>query len=99
MIISPDGNAMQSATINARGWFSGEPEVVKRYPIPVIEHWKCPEIGCDGYMIFTGQIWPTSNPGHHHDCNKCGAAWAIHGAPYPRLVWEDKPDGDAGLPV
>ena len=90
MIIRPNGTPIaQSVSNNARAWFASEPETVKKKVVPILQHWKCPEVGCDGYMIFTGGVWQTNNPGYHHDCNKCGAAWALQEAPFPRLIWDE----------
>ena len=69
-------------------WFVGERKIEKKRAIPYYETWKCPEIGCDGMMVHTGQMWPTVNPGYHHQCNKCGVVWVTHDGAYPRMSFE-----------
>jgi len=69
-------------------WFVGEKRITKKRLIPYIEIWHCPELGCEGKMVYTGQVWPTVNPGYHHKCDKCQVVYATHSGQFPRMVTE-----------
>lgn len=71
-------------------WFIGEKNVEKKRLVPYREIWFCPEVGCDGKMIATGATWPTTSPGFHHRCDKCGVVWVIHEGTYPRVMFEEE---------
>lgn len=78
-------------------WYSGPIHKRKVVLRPVRESWVCPDPGCGGEMIYTGGMWPTGDPGYHHQCDKCGLARAIHKEHYPQIVyfstWDpDNPD-------
>ena len=66
-------------------WFLGEVKTRDEPLLPVLSRWLCPVPGCDGEMKYLGIQWPTSDPGYHHQCIKCGVQLACKGGYYPRV--------------
>jgi len=75
--------------INCGGcrWFNTKPMIEEQRMVPIQQQWKCPIDGCGGEMKFNGMMWPTTNPGYHHTCDKCGFTAAIHDIKYPRIIY------------
>ena len=70
-------------------WFNDEPNFKDERRRPVFRHWMCPDPTCVGEMKYTGQCWPTGNPGYHHKCSVCGAGYALR-AVYPRIEFVEE---------
>lgn len=66
-------------------WFAATPNVEMDASRRVV--WRCPIANCGGEMKFTGEVWPTGDPGRHHKCNKCGFTAAIKGAVFGVSNW------------
>lgn len=90
------GDAKFGNTIAGSRWFTGEPELRRQRKIPVEVRWICPHDGCGGEMKLNGSVWPMSNPGYHHTCDKCGFTAAVH-ARYPRIEYEDEAEESAPI--
>jgi len=60
-------------------WFSGEIDELDG-------DWICPEDGCDGKMYFNGRVWASFPAGYHHDCETCGASYALKEMRYNKPV-------------
>lgn len=68
-------------------WFRGEPTVTSENVAPVRLRWMCPMPDCGGEMHDTGHVWPTVDPGFHHQCDRCEFTAAIHGKKYPQIEY------------
>lgn len=51
--------------------------------------WLCPFCEGIGKMEWDYSIWPTGNPGYHHQCTRCKFRAAITGNTYPKVVEND----------
>lgn len=71
-------------------WYRGHQILVSKPVITIRTRWTCPIEGCGGEMFFNGAVWPMSDPGYHHSCNKCKFETAITGHKYPEVTFEDK---------
>ena len=76
------------STIAGSRWFKAQPIIREVRVVPYRQHWLCPIDG--GEMEFTGKIWPTGNPGYHHQCRICGFQAAITGGEFPRIVYREE---------
>ncbi len=60
-------------------------------PIPgsnfaVTISWDCPDILCEGSMVFTGESRMSRIPQRYHICSKCGRGLILHGgASFPMI--------------
>lgn len=75
-----------STTVKSR-WFNQVPKVELTADRRVV--WKCPTKDCFGEMVQTGMVWPTGQPGYHHQCNLCGFTAAVKGAVFGELESAD----------
>ncbi len=71
------------STITGSRWFNQTPNVACTSDRRVV--WRCPAQDCFGEMVQTGIVWPTGDPGYHHECNLCGFTAAIKGAVFGQL--------------
>lgn len=75
-----------STNVKSR-WFNQAPTVEWSADRRVV--WKCPTKDCFGEMVQTGMVWPTGDPGYHHQCNLCGFTAAIKGAVFGEVHTDD----------
>ena len=68
-------------------WFNRQEETREVAVRPVRVEWPCP--ACEvGTMVYTGEVWPTGDPGYHHLCSntECRFTAAVH-KKYPRIEY------------
>lgn len=87
----PEGADRFGVAVGGSRWFSG-PVMTHLEPVQAFQvRWFCPMPACRGEMRYTGENWPTGNPGYHHQCTVCKFRAAIKEKQFPMIEFRPIP--------